>query len=206
MYENYKRMLDLIEMNRLSGRLPVASTRRLSASISSSQRPHSSYSLNVNSSSSASQNSDEASSNNQSPVQQTQPPPQQQQQQQQPQPTYQFDHALTPTTSNTSLLIRKQDSSDMVVLRNHLTDQLKCMLLNKTGGNSGIESNSIANGWTPPSVMAPISVSTHHLMSKSMHVTASDGNDAPLHTRILSNAPSFELLRDKSMYFTLMLA
>lgn len=120
LHENYKRMLELIEMNRLSGRLPVASTRRLSASISSnSQRPHSSYSLNVNSTSSSSQQpTDEAAP--------TSPGGQQHQQQQN---SGYFDHTISPpplSLSSTSLLIRKQDtaaaevitSPDAVVFRN----------------------------------------------------------------------------------------
>ena len=44
--ENYKKILDLIELNRLTGRLPTASTRRLSTTIScGNQRPRSSYSI-----------------------------------------------------------------------------------------------------------------------------------------------------------------
>lgn len=46
LYDNYKKILDLIEMNKVSGRLPMASSRRLSASINNkAQRPRSSYSL-----------------------------------------------------------------------------------------------------------------------------------------------------------------
>lgn len=119
LHENYKRMLELIEMNRLSGRLPVASTRRLSASISSnSQRPHSSYSLNVNSTSSSSQQPTEEAAP-------TSPGGQQHQQQN----SGYFDHTISPpplSLSSTSLLIRKQDTTaaevisppDAVVFRN----------------------------------------------------------------------------------------
>ena len=109
LHENYKRMLELIEMNRLSGRLPVASTRRLSASISSnSQRPHSSYSLNVNSTSSG-------TSSSQQPTDEAAPTSPGGQQQN----SGYFDHTISPpplSLSSTSLLIRKQDTAAAEVI------------------------------------------------------------------------------------------
>lgn len=210
-------------MNRLSGRLPVASTRRLSASISTSQRPHSSYSLNVNSGSS--HQTEEGSML--SPIHQHQ--------------TYEssqaivnstnncyFDHTITPGSSplpllsNTasSLLIRKQDnftSPDNVVFRNQLplpppspilnyTDHLKSMLQQQQQRLPSLKTlnneeklistqNSFNNSTWSSNIMAPISVTTQ-LSEKAL----SSPNEESLQNKILSTESNFGLFRDRSNF------
>ena len=65
LYENYKKILELIEISRLSGRIPLVNNRRLSASMSS-QRPRSSYSLMTNVNNITNNNDDQNMNNSES--------------------------------------------------------------------------------------------------------------------------------------------
>ena len=210
-------------MNKLSGRLPVASTRRLSASISGSQRPHSSYSLNATTTNSQSNNPDNENQHHSIPS------TVHQNQNEQARTSFcTFDHTVTPTLSSvpnnlgtvSSLLMRKQqdttstqestssgsdcssNSSGLVYRHNQkvnlsYTDQLKSMLLQQQ------QQHQISNGFSRaseelnwcPSVLAPISVSTQ-LMSKSMTM-----NEPQQQKMMLSGASSYDMLREKSYYY-----
>lgn len=216
LFENYKRIMELIEMNRLSGRLPVASARRLSASISSSQRPHSSYSLNVNATST--QNIDESSQR----LSQTQHTGSS--------AMHYFDHTVTPpmptlsslpqTTPTppqplakvpaTSLLIRKPESYhessppanvDLSVYRSQQASQSNTIQLGynnediMNGGECNVD-EAMMNIVTcfNSSVMTPISVSTQPV-NKSLGLF----NSELQHNRILSQQAGFDLIREKSI-------
>lgn len=210
-------------MNRLSGRLPVASTRRLSASISTSQRPHSSYSLNVNSGSS--HQTEEGSML--SPIHQHQAYESSQAIVNSTNNCF-FDHTITPgssplpllsnTAASSSLLIRKQDnftSPDNVVFRNQLplpppspilnyTDHLKSMLQQQQQRLPSLKNlnneeklistqNSFNNSTWSSNIMAPISVTT-----QISEKTLNSSNEESLHNKILSTESNFGIFRDRS--------
>lgn len=203
-------------MNRVSGRLPVASTRRLSASISSSQRPHSSYSLNVNSNT---QLQFDEMLNSHSQLQQ-------QQTIQKNQPIAHltncyFDHTVTPSpnlsisATPSSLLVRKQDSwmpTEFVALRNHMplppplpilsyTDHLKSILNNQqhsSSFNSDEASSSILTtycssgvSWSPNDTV-PISLTTQ-MIGKPIGIMNNEHGE----NRVLSHESNLETLNNE---------
>lgn len=215
-------------MNRLSGRLPVASTRRLSASISSSQRPHSSYSLNVNS---TSQQPDEIS--NSSPTQSDQ------HQINQANQTVinstnicYFDHTITPTpptlslsTTPSSLLIRKQESSmppEMVVFRNHMplpppppilsySDHFKSMIEQQQQQHQHQLSNDLKiDDASPPlslsnesnvSAWTPNAMAPITVSTQLIGKSMSTLGDEKMQSKALSNESSLDTLREKSNFW-----
>lgn len=56
LFDNYKNIAELIELSKVSGRVPYVNNRRLSSSMSNTQRPRSSYSLMTNLNSNDDQN------------------------------------------------------------------------------------------------------------------------------------------------------
>lgn len=201
-------------MNRLSGRLPIASTRRLSASISSSQRPHSSYSLNMNPN--CAQQLDEITKV--SIVQQKQ------QNSHINQPVIQstnscyFDHTITPENliyknSPSSLLISKKDNcvspNETVVFRDQIslssptpilsyTDHLNYTLQTKKQQQTTIsqkkdEVPTLNFSGYNPKVMTPISITTTNVISSI--------TDEISQNKVVSvNEPGLDILQEKSNF------
>ena len=93
MLDNYKKILELIELHRLTGRLPIASTRRLSTTFpnGSSQRPRSSYSIASNN------NNNEETNNNNNNNEIASP-----------------SHNKPKVNMNTSSLLMRQDSKSQI--------------------------------------------------------------------------------------------
>lgn len=210
-------------MNRLSGRLPMASTRRLSASISSSQRPHSSYSLNMNPN--CAQQLDEITK--MSIVQQHK----------QPnihinQPVIQstnscyFDHTITPEhliykNSPSSLLISKKDNSvspnEMVVFGDQISLSSPTPILNYADHSNYTlqakqqqqrtsifqKKNEVSKQNCPsynPKVMAPISITTTNL------ITTSSITDEINQNKVLSvNEPGPNILQENSNFMFILI-
>ncbi|CAF0777563.1 unnamed protein product [Brachionus calyciflorus] len=133
LYENYKKILDLIEINKTTGRLPVVNNRRLSTNNNNNnQRPNSSYSLGSNP-----QNEEE------SPTQQT--------------------LLIRKESKNDESLFKnnvKNNRTNQIKQPNlAYTDQLKSLIQSKTNFQSNQMGLNSGKSWQ--NILTPISVTTN---------------------------------------------